>query len=171
MAKLEICLVRHADALDADGRLVTSDAQRPLSGAGQLQARLLGKALAASGWHPDLLLHSPLVRTTQTANFMLEGAKKLSMHWKSEPFAPLASGAGIRMVLSGLEKANHKGKLVLVGHMPEVSELAGWFLGADPANLHFPKAGAMLISCPLGLAEGMASLKWFTDSAWHELAD
>lgn len=171
MSKLELCLVRHADAVEADGRMIASDFQRPLSAEGQLQARLLGKALASIGWKPDLLLHSPLIRTHESARFMAEGARKLSVSWKEEPFPALASGAGANGILEGLRKAGHAGRVVLVGHMPEMSEVAGWLLGADASGLHFPKAGAMLLACPLGLQEGMARLVWFTSPVWHELAD
>lgn len=171
MSKLELCLVRHADAVEADGRVIASDFQRPLSAEGQLQARLLGKALASIGWKPDLLLHSPLIRTCQSAHFMAEGAKKLSVTWKEEPLPALASGAGAGAILEALRKAGHTGRVVLVGHMPEMSEVAGWLLGAEPSGVHFPKAGAMLLACPLGMQEGMARLLWFTNPAWHELAD
>lgn len=171
MSKLEICLVRHADAVDADGREIPNDFQRPLSGKGETQAKLLGKALAAIGWKPGILLHSPLVRTTQTARLMAKGANKMDVSWQEESFGPLASGAGAGTILENLRKRGDSGRVVLVGHMPEMAEVAAWLLGAEPAAVHFPKAGAMLLSCPLGIQQGLARMEWFTNPEWHELAD
>jgi len=171
VSKLEICLVRHADAVDADGRQIPNDFQRPLSDKGETQAKLVGKALAAIGWKPHLLLHSPLVRTAQTAGLMAKGAHKLDVSWREESFAPLASGMGSGAVLEALRKRGDSGRLILVGHMPEMAEVAAWLLGTEPEAVHFPKAGAMLLSCPLGIQQGMARMEWFTNPEWHELAD
>lgn len=171
MAKLELCIIRHADAVDADGKVITTDGQRPLSHKGEQQARLLGKALASIEWIPDLVLHSPLVRTTQTAELMAAGAKKLGVKWDTEPLNALTSGYGAPAAVRALEKREYQGRIALVGHMPEVAELAAWLLGANGGSLHFPKAAAMLLTCPLGIAEGLSRLLWFTGPVWHELAD
>ena len=171
MSKLEICLVRHADALDADGRQIPTDFHRPLSGKGETQAKLVGKALAAIGWKPDLVLHSPLIRTKQTAEWMAKGALKLDVSWREEALAPLASGVGAGAVLESIRSRGDSGRVVLVGHMPEMAEVAAWLLGTEPESIPFPKAGAMLLSCPMGIQQGMARLEWFTHSGWHELAD
>jgi len=169
---LEVCLVRHADALDADGIRVTSDADRPLSAKGLLQAKLLGKSISAVGWQPDLILHSPLERARKTALGLadiLSGPHGHSV--KLHAIGQLASGFPVRPMIRVLQDLMLEGSVVLVAHMPELSDLAGWLLGADPASLPFPKAGAMLLSCPAGLSEGMGRLIWFTNPVWQELAD
>lgn len=171
MAKLELCIIRHADAVDADGRVITTDGQRPLSHKGEQQARLLGKALASIDWVPDLVLHSPLVRTTQTAQLMAAGAKKLGAQWETEPMNALTSGYGAQAAVRALEKREYKGRIALVGHIPEVAEFAAWLLGANGSGIHFPKAAAMLLACPMGITEGLSRLVWFTGPDWHELAD
>lgn len=115
MTGVELYLIRHAHAVDGDGR---RDDDRPLSADGRRQARAVGAALARHGVRFSRLCTSPLVRAVETAELVavatgydggLEVADALRPDggWKQlqrELLAPLAG----------------EGALALVGHEPSI---------------------------------------------------
>jgi phosphohistidine phosphatase len=85
----------------------------------------------------DLLLSSPLRRAWQTAE--LGVAAGLASAFGLEP--SLAPGHDPRPLL----EAGSWGRLGLVGHEPDLGDLAASLLGAPPGTISLRKAGAALI--------------------------
>ncbi|MBL8758960.1 MAG: histidine phosphatase family protein [Phycisphaerae bacterium] len=118
-ARPRVVLVRHGKAQrNADsGR----DEDRRLKPRGERQAKWLGKTLRERGWPLLALLHSPVHRAVQTANRLGEHAG-----CKPAEAEALALGAPPTGVVA-LIQARLKGKpgtLILVGHNPQLEEVA-----------------------------------------------
>ncbi len=80
--------------------------------------------------HPELVLHSPWVRTTQTAE-IIDSAFTHALLRPLPALAPGGNVAGVDRALEDLEAApSPVGHVVLVGHQPLVSRLVDHYLGA-----------------------------------------
>ena len=129
--RLELYLLRHADAGDPmawEG----DDAARPLSGRGRKQARRMGRWLADLGRRPDAILTSPKLRALETAKLVGEA---LGMEPTVDP--RLASGfdeaALDALVADARGRDGDVGRLMVVGHDPDFSDLASSLSGGAVA--------------------------------------
>jgi phosphohistidine phosphatase len=110
-------LLRHGDA--ADG---SPDAERPLTGKGEEQARAAGRALAALGVEMDACLTSPKTRAADTAKLACEA---LGLEPQHEP--KLAGGPFDAEALA----AGLGDNVLLVGHDPDFSMAVHALTGAQ----------------------------------------
>jgi phosphohistidine phosphatase len=110
-------LLRHGDA--ADG---SPDAERPLTGKGERQARDSGRALARLGVKLDACLTSPKVRAAETARLACE---PLGIEPQHEP--KLAGGPFDAEALA----AGLGDNVLLVGHDPDFSMAVHALTGAQ----------------------------------------
>jgi phosphohistidine phosphatase len=110
-------LLRHGDA--ADG---SPDAERPLTGKGEEQARVAGRALAALGVKMEACLTSPKVRAADTARLVCE---PLGIEPQHEP--KLAGGPFDAEALA----AGLGDDVLLVGHDPDFSMAVHALTGAQ----------------------------------------
>lgn len=117
----ELWLLRHADAEPHGTR---ADAERRLTARGERQARLAGLALARAQVEFDAVLVSPKVRARQTAELAAEGWSDGQRALLRE-HAPLAGGFDAAQALDALAGVGPDGKLMLVGHEPDLSRVAG----------------------------------------------
>jgi phosphohistidine phosphatase len=111
-----IWLLRHGDA--ADG---SPDAERPLTGKGEDQARAAGAALKKLGVKIDACLSSPKIRAADTAKLACE---PLGVDVQLEP--RLAGGP-----FHAEELAAGLGQVLLVGHDPDFSTAVHDMTGAQ----------------------------------------
>ena len=112
-----IWLLRHGDA--ADG---SPDAERPLTGKGEAQARAAGRALSAMGVNMDACLTSPKLRAADTARLACEPLGIEAMH---EPL--LAGGPFDANALA----AGLGDEVLLVGHDPDFTMAVHDLTGAQ----------------------------------------
>jgi phosphohistidine phosphatase len=122
----QLWLLRHADAEPHGAR---PDSERRLTARGEQQARLAG--LAVTRWEVgfDAVLFSPRVRAQQTAELAAEGwgeqqRAALQLH------APLGGGFDAAQALDALAGIPVDGRLMLVGHEPDLSQTVGELTGA-----------------------------------------
>ena len=111
-----IWLLRHGDAEDG-----SPDAERPLTGKGERQARAAGAALAAIGVRIEACLTSPKVRAAQTARLAcaaLGVEPVVEAALSGGPFDAVELSAGLEQVL-------------LVGHDPDFSMAVHALTGAQ----------------------------------------
>src|SRR6476659_9837844 len=101
---MRVLIVRHAEA--APG---TPDELRPLTAAGREHARRLGDELRASGFTPDAVVTSPLLRARETA-----AALALAPPTVDERLAPGAAPNDVRAAAAGRGET-----IVVVGHQPD----------------------------------------------------
>lgn len=157
MAAPEILLLRHGIAEERSP--TREDASRPLTEAGRERTRAVLQRALALGLTADRLCTSPLVRARQTA----EIARAVGLAAELELGGELAPGGDpfplIRRWLAG---GGAPGRLLLVGHEPDLGLLAARLIGAAPGSLPLRKAGLALLALPEGAAaavQGTAELR------------
>ena len=113
-------LVRHAKSSRDDPGL--SDKERPLNDRGRRDAPKMGERLAKQGVKPDLILSSPAVRALTTAEII---ATKLNYRTKDIVVDQRLYASTPDDLLEVIHELGDKLKRVmLVGHNPELTELA-----------------------------------------------
>ncbi len=130
----QLWLLRHAEAEPHGTR---EDFERRLTERGEEQARAAGAALARLHVSFDLVLFSPKVRARQTAELAAAGWPEdqralLSVH------EPLAGDFDVQDALAALEAVPADGRLLLIGHEPDLS---GVLAGLTGARLDLKKGG------------------------------
>jgi phosphohistidine phosphatase len=130
---MRLTLFRHAIAEDHAPR----DQDRALTPHGVEQLERALDRLGEDGWAPGAILHSPYVRTTQTALAIARRFPRLDV----VPLAELARDdlAAILHVAAPFRDP------VLVGHQPTLGELLAWLIGAAEDATPLPRAGVAMI--------------------------
>jgi phosphohistidine phosphatase len=153
---LELNLIRHGVAAER-GEEYPDDSKRPLTNAGISRLRKEAKALDALEIGFDHIITSPLVRTRQTADTFAEHLKSKPSVSTSDALAPAGTPAG---VIQDLGKHLRKGRIALVGHEPNLGELAARLIGAR-TPLEFKKGGICRIDFEVPPPKGLGHLRWF----------
>ena len=129
---MQLLLLRHADAVPS----ARTDDLRPLSEKGRHQARRVARFCKERGLQPDLILASPFLRTEETAQLV---AQELKCEIVLSAF--LASGMMPFAAMEELRAYLRFECVLLVGHEPDLSALAGALLGAgNPGAIRMRKA-------------------------------
>jgi phosphohistidine phosphatase len=159
---MDLFLIRHAEAVDRQG-FAGNDEERPLTEAGLAQAKALGKGLVGHRVRLDMLLTSPLVRSQQTAQGMLEtwGTPVPELR-VCEDLAPGARRKKLARCLRALGVES----VGLVGHMPDLGDFTAWLLGDKAIQIDLAKAGVVHVSCPQPPDKGSAALVWMITPEW-----
>ena len=118
---MQLLLLRHADAVPS----ARTDDLRPLSDKGRQQAKRVARFCKERGLQPDLILTSPFLRTEETAQIV---AQELKCEIVLSAF--LASGMMPFAAIEELRAYQRFDCVLLVGHEPDLSALAGTLLGA-----------------------------------------
>jgi len=156
VATLELYLIRHGVAAER-GEDFPDDSKRPLTNGGISRLRKEAKALDAIGVAIDHIITSPLVRTKQTADIFAESLKSKPSVSQSDALAPAGTSTA---VVQELAKHMRKGRIALVGHEPNIGELAGRLIGAR-MPLEFKKGGICRIDFEVFPPKGIGQLRWF----------
>ena len=138
---MNLFLLRHAEAIPE----TASDAERPLTERGTKQAKAVGRFCRDHEILPELVLSSPLVRALETAR-AVAGALDLVDRLKTVDF--LKPGMGVESAISSLEKYWDRASVMMVGHEPDLSDLASALLGSGRDSLHLRKAALLRLSLP-----------------------
>jgi phosphohistidine phosphatase len=153
-------LIRHAIAEDR-GDKWPDDRLRPLTHKGMARMRQGVRGLKALGVEIDLLLTSPLVRARQTADIVIEGMKPTPDLEVVPALSPGTARASVSEALGNFAKAQ---SIAVVGHEPDLGELARWLIGAR-APLPFKKGGVCRIDTTGGPTAGSGQVVWFATPA------
>ena len=156
MATLELYLIRHGVAAER-GDDYPDDSKRPLTNAGISRLRKEAKALDELGVALDHIITSPLVRTRQTADIFAESLKSKPSVSQSDALAPAGTSTA---VIQELAKHMRKARVALVGHEPNIGELAGRLIGAR-MPLEFKKGAICRIDFEVFPPKGIGQLRWF----------
>jgi phosphohistidine phosphatase len=148
-------IIRHAIAAER-GDAWPDDARRPLTHEGAARMRQVVKGLVELGVDIDLVLTSPLVRAVETAEIVSRGLKSKPRVVRVPALAP--GGAPVR-VAEALASHSTPRALALVGHEPELGELAGWLIGTR-TPLAFKKGGVARIDVAEWPPAGKGQLLW-----------
>jgi phosphohistidine phosphatase len=156
MATLELYLIRHGLAADR-GDEYPDDSKRPLTSEGIASLRKEAKALDALDIGFDHIITSPLVRARQTADVFAEHLKTKPSLSNSDALTPAGSAAS---VIQEIGKHARKGRIALVGHEPNMGELAARLLGAR-GGVAFKKGAICRIDFEVLPPKGLGLLRWF----------
>jgi phosphohistidine phosphatase len=156
MAMLELYLIRHGVAAER-GKDWPDDSKRPLTPDGIARLRKSARGLNAIGVGFDQIVTSPLVRTRQTADVIAEELKEHPPIATSDSLAPAGSSAA---VVQEITRHVRKARVALVGHEPNLGELAAQLIGAR-TPLEFKKGGICRIDFDMLPPKGGGILRWF----------
>ncbi|MFM9109549.1 MAG: phosphohistidine phosphatase SixA [Prochlorococcaceae cyanobacterium] len=145
----ELLLLRHGIADERDPLAPpAADAARALTIAGRRRTRAVVERLAALGLRADRLLASPLRRAQDTAELAIDAGLADGL----ELCTALAPGGDVLPLLEtlclGAAGGAGWGRLLLVGHEPDLTELAARLLGAPAAALQLKNAGLIQLTLP-----------------------
>ena len=134
-----LTLLRHAKSSWAEpGR---KDFDRPLNERGERDAPLVGRYLAGLGFRPTLFLTSPAVCARRTAQVVAREIGYPAEFLQREPDLYLAEPGRICEVVA--REAGTLRDVVVCGHNPGLSELAGQLAGAEVDEL--PTCGVLVV--------------------------
>jgi phosphohistidine phosphatase len=156
MATLELYLIRHGVAAER-GEEYPDDSKRPLTSEGIARLKKEAKALDALDVEFDQILSSPLVRARQTADVFAETMKGKPAVATIDSLTPTGSPAA---VIQDLSKHMRKARIALVGHEPNMGELAAYLIGAK-VPLPFKKGAICRIDFAVFPPKGKGELCWF----------
>lgn len=156
MATLELYLIRHGMAAER-GDEYPDDSKRPLTSHGISALKKEAKALAYMGVDFDHIISSPLVRTKQTAEVFAQALPSKPALTLSDSLAPAGAPAA---VFQELAKHMRKERIAIVGHEPNLGELAARLIGAR-VPLEFKKGAICRIDFEVFPPKGVGSLRWF----------
>jgi phosphohistidine phosphatase len=134
--------LRHGMAVDAS-EWSGADFDRPLTSEGRERMTQAAKALAALPLKVDVIVTSPLVRAVQTATIV---AKRLKLEDRLVEDARLGGGFGLSELAQVLAEHRTADALMLVGHEPSMSRIAGELIGG--ANVDFKPGSLACVDVP-----------------------
>lgn len=149
---VELYLLRHADAGDPM-RWEGADEERPLSRRGRKQAKRLGRFLGALRFQPEVIVTSPKARAVETARIV---GKRLRVDAVTN--ARLATDVGPSALERILDSTGGAGRVVLVGHDPDFSQLLALLCGC--ARVPMRKGALARIDLERPAAPGSGELRW-----------
>lgn len=151
----EIYLVRHAVAAER-GDAWPDDTKRPLTAEGMARMEKAARGLARMEVGFDLILSSPLVRARQTADVLAAEFDPPPPIINTDALAP---GAEYADLVAALQKHARKPRVALVGHEPDIGELAARLIGSRHA-IEFKKGGVCRIDLDEIPPNGPGDLRW-----------
>ncbi len=138
----ELYILRHGPAAVRDATKYPDDSERPLTGDGRKRVRETAEGLKSLGVELDWIVSSPLVRAAETAKIVEESLDQVVPLDFSDTLSP---GGTPESLLAFLAKEPTRRRVMLVGHEPDLSEIAGRLMGTRRANLALKKGGCCLI--------------------------
>jgi phosphohistidine phosphatase len=137
----ELYILRHGAAVT---RGVSEDSKRPLTPVGKRKMEEIASGLRRLGVDPDWIVSSPLERAVETAEIVAESLPaKVPLEFSDA----LRPGGSAEALISLLAKHSSRRRVLVVGHEPDLGQMAGRLIGAGrSAHLAFKKGGCCLIT-------------------------
>lgn len=156
MADHELYLIRHGKA-EERGEAWPDDSKRPLTGEGSELARKAARGLARLGVALDVVMTSPYVRTRQTAELV---ASAFDPRPPIVPVESLTPNGSFQAFLEHLDQQSKRGRVAIVGHEPDLGEMAARLGGLRQA-LPFKKGAVCRIDVKTIPPASAGTLRWF----------
>jgi phosphohistidine phosphatase len=143
-AGYELYIMRHGIAVTRGSAGASDDAKRPLTPDGKQKMQEIAGGLTRLGFDLDWIVSSPLVRAVETAEIVGES---LGTDVPMEFCEALRPGGSAEALIAFLAKRSNRKRVLVVGHEPDLSEMAARLLGAGRhANFALKKGGCCLIA-------------------------
>lgn len=157
---LELYLVRHAVAAER-GPDYPDDRLRPLTDEGVTKFARAVAGLREIGVTLDVVLSSPLQRARETADLLVAGLRPKPKLVVVEALAPDHTLAEVMAAVAKVASTGRgASRLALVGHEPDLGEMAAKLLGAR-GTVEFRKGAVCRIDVDRAMPSGPGTLRWF----------
>jgi phosphohistidine phosphatase len=144
LGEYELYIMRHGIAVLRGPATMMDDAKRPLTPEGKQKMREIASGLVDAGMDVDWIVSSPLVRAAETAEIVREALKSQPPLDFCEALRP---GGAPEALISFLAKRTNRCRALVVGHEPDLGQLAARLIGAGRnANMPFKKGGCCQIT-------------------------
>ena len=157
---MKMFILRHGIAVEPGTPGYDRDSERPLTPEGRRKTRQIARALAKLKVQPDAILTSPFVRAHQTAEIVATGLRlKKRLHLCEH----LACGGDVKRLIAEINRRYAKAdSVMLVGHEPDLSELASLLISGKPdgASIELKKGGLCVMETDSLRAGRCATLQW-----------
>lgn len=155
---MRLHLLRHAIAVPRGDPAVDSDAERPLTQDGRVQARQVARGIRALGIELDLITTSPFTRARETADLVAEVIGFRGEQRELGQLMPEAQPEDTRDAFEELQLADD---VLLVGHKPHLPRFAAHLLTGthDGVALRLGKADLCTIDVAIGTPEAHGQLQ------------
>ena len=155
----ELYIMRHGIAVVRGVTTVLDDAKRPLTPEGKEKMGEIAAGLVRAGLEVDWIVSSPLARAAETAEIVAEA---LSPKPPLDFCEALRPGGEPEALISYLAKHSNRRRVLVVGHEPDLGELAARLIGAGRnANMPFKKGGCCLITFSVFPPKAPGRLVWW----------
>jgi len=154
---MRIVLFRHGPAGQRDPVRWPDDRLRPLTPRGVRRTRLAAAGIGRLEPHLGAIVTSPLLRALATAALLKEQAG----HADLEMMEALAPGGPPHAIIELLAARPATKDIALVGHEPDLGQLAGLMVFDESVSIGLKKAGACAIEFADGVRPGAGNLTWF----------
>ena len=156
---MNLYLLRHGIAEERDERRYPDDSLRPLTAEGRRKMRGIAAGMRILELRFDVWLSSPYVRARQTAEIVakeFQGRDSLELIPELTP-----DGSARRLMRRLVEKHAAAKNILLIGHEPYLSELAGFLMtGRTGSPFALKKGGLCLLSMKFPGWGRYATLEW-----------
>jgi phosphohistidine phosphatase len=156
---VEVLLVRHAIAAERDDSKWPDDRDRPLTKQGEDRMRRAAQGLGRIAAEADGVFSSPLARAWRTAEILHE-----EIGWPApEAWSQLEPDRPAAQAVLSLAPHAGAGRVALVGHEPQLSEIASYLLagkGHRGVDLEMKKGGIACVGVDGEPGPGAGWLRW-----------
>lgn len=156
---IELYLVRHAVAAERSSEF-PDDAARPLTAEGIERFRQAAIGLREFGVVLDLVMTSSLTRARETSDLLATALKPKPRVVVVEALAPGHKPAQVMTAVQHQARGGRgTSRIALVGHEPDLGELAARLLGAK-GRVEFKKGAVCRIDLDRAMPSGPGTLRW-----------
>jgi phosphohistidine phosphatase len=153
---MELYILRHAIAVERGTPDYDDDSQRPLTPQGRKKMRRIAQGMKALGLKFDAIFSSPYRRAKETGEI---AAEVLGAQRKLKFSDQLTPDGDPKVLIASLARAGER--VLLVGHEPYLSSLAGQLIGGTPAmSLKLKKGGLCKLTADHLKFGPCADLEW-----------
>jgi phosphohistidine phosphatase len=160
---MEVYLLRHAIAADRDPNRWPDDRDRPLTDRGRRRLRRIARGMKKLALRFDAVLSSPYARARETAEIVAD-----RLDFEIIYTSALTPEGGFGQLVTELQNLHPvPRRVLLVGHEPDLGELATRLLCGQPGGwLHMKKGGmCKIIVDHLDVVRPRAHLGWALEPA------
>ena len=155
---MNLYMIRHAIAVDEGTPEYADDSLRPLTDKGKKKMRQIAKGLRALGVEFDLILSSPYIRATETAEIVADVFKMKKEIQFSDNLVPMGDP---ELLIAEMNEKYTVSSIAFIGHEPFLSALIG-LLVSESVNIDMTikKGGVCRLSADDLHHTRKATLEW-----------
>jgi phosphohistidine phosphatase len=155
----ELYIMRHGIAFARGSAGISDDSKRPLTPEGRKKMEEIAKGLVRLGVELDWIVTSPYLRALETAEIISDSLASKVPFDQSDALVP---GGSPEALITFLSKHPARKRVLVVGHEPDLSQMAARLMGAGRhANLAFKKGGCCLITFAQFPPKSPGQLVWW----------